>query len=96
MAQLQHAIILVVRRLPACSMLYVKRVSGWRSAHRAPADPGGRMMTRLHQIATSLEALALCAALGGMLFLSACGQKGPLYVPVEQTDQEQEKSSDQS
>ena len=54
-------------------------------------------MTRLHQIATSLEALALCAALGGMLFLSACGQKGPLYVvPVEQTEQEQEQSSDQS
>ncbi len=53
-------------------------------------------MTRLQQIATSLEALALGAALGGLLFLSACGQKGPLYVPVEQTDQEQEQSSDQS
>ena len=54
------------------------------------------MMTRLQQIATSLEALALGAALGGLLVLAACGQKGPLYVPVEQTDQEQEQSSDQS
>ena len=53
-------------------------------------------MTRLLQIANSLEALALGAALGGLLFLSACGQKGPLYVPVEQTGQEQELSSDQS
>ena len=53
-------------------------------------------MIRLPHVRTALAVIALCAVVGGMLFLSACGQKGPLYVPVEQTDQEQEQSSDQS
>ena len=53
-------------------------------------------MIRLPQVRTSLAAIALCAVVGGMPFLSACGQKGPLYVPVEQTDQEQEQPLEKS
>jgi predicted small lipoprotein YifL len=53
-------------------------------------------MIRLPHVRTALAVIALCAVVGGMLFLSACGQKGPLYVPAEQTDQEQEQSLEQS
>jgi len=51
-------------------------------------------MTRIKILKSAIPALIAFTLALAVVSLSACGQKGPLYLPPEQSDQNKKKESE--
>ena len=50
-------------------------------------------MIRIEKLKSILAMLMVCTCMVVIAFLSGCGQKGPLYLPAEQLEQDKEQTS---
>ena len=51
-------------------------------------------MIRIKTLKSAIPALVALTLALSVVSLSACGQKGPLYLPAEQSDQDKKKESE--
>jgi len=51
-------------------------------------------MIRIKTLKAAIPALVAFTLALSVVSLSACGQKGPLYLPAEQTDQDKKQESE--
>ena len=57
-------------------------------------DTPNTPMIRIKTLKSAIPALIAFTLALAVVSLSACGQKGPLYLPAEQSDQDKKKESE--
>jgi len=57
-------------------------------------DTPNRPMIRIKTLKSAIPALVALTLALSVVSLSACGQKGPLYLPAEQSDQDKKQESE--